>query len=518
MSTSQALAPPGERGRAKLQVVGGAGPTGSRWLRRMLLVLDLASVAIAWGVVLAMPGRFGGAFAGRPGALLVAEATIVLASIAAIASQRLYLARVSGVRSVEVARLARAATLSAVSAFVVSNLIHAGISGWRAAAGGALSFVLLAWFRALYTTWLKWARTQGRYCRPVLIVGSNEQAHALYRLLDNHPEIGFRVAGVVGNAPDVAHWPEPARYLGTLDDSLAAATASGVTGVMVAGSAVPREELDGLTRGLLRAGMHVHLHLSSGLEGISSRRLRPLPLAYEPLFYLEPLQLSNWQLTLKRALDVTLASALLVASAPVLATAALLIKLEDRGPVFFRQRRVGRMGETFTMLKLRTMIPDAEQARELLLADNERAGPLFKLERDPRRTRIGRLLEAASIDELPNLFNVLKGEMSLVGPRPALPSEVAEFDEDLLARQSVPPGITGLWQVEARDNPSFYAYKRLDIFYVENWSLTLDMAIIFATVKHVMLRVVKKRVMARGRQRSAAAAAHSAAPASVSAE
>ncbi len=498
MSTSPLVNPNESGGRANLQVVGGAGPTGSRWLRRMLLVLDLASVAIAWGVVLAIPGRFGGAFAGRPGRLLIAEAAIVMASIAAIASQRLYLARVSGVRSVEIARLARAATLSAVSAFVVSNLINAGISGWRAAAGGALSFVLLAWFRALYTTWLKWARAQGRYCRPVLIVGSNEQAHELYRLLDNHPEIGFRVVGVVGHAPDVAHWPEPVRYLGTLADSLSAASASGVTGVMVAGSAVPRDELDGLTRGLLRGGMHVHLHLSSGLEGISSRRLRPLPLAYEPLFYLEPLQLSNWQLTLKRALDVTLAAALLVATAPVLAVSALLIRLEDRGAVLFRQKRVGRHGEIFTMLKLRTMIPDAEKAQEVLLTSNERIGPLFKLQRDPRRTRIGRLLEAASIDELPNLFNVLRGEMSLVGPRPALPSEVAEFDEDLLARQSVPPGITGLWQVEARDNPSFYAYKRLDIFYVENWSLTLDVAIIVATIKHVMFRVVKKRMMAQG--------------------
>jgi lipopolysaccharide/colanic/teichoic acid biosynthesis glycosyltransferase len=194
---------------------------------------------------------------------------------------------------------------------------------------------------------------------------------------------------------------------------------------------------------------------------------------------------------------VTLSSVLLVASAPVLLTAALLIKLEDRGPVFFRQKRVGRHGDLFTMLKLRTMIPNAENERELLIGSNERGGPLFKLTKDPRRTRIGRLLETASIDELPNLFNVLRGEMSLVGPRPALPEEVAEFDDDLLSRQSVPPGITGLWQVEARDNPSFYAYKRLDIFYVENWSLTLDIAIIFATIKHVLLRVVKKRVMAR---------------------
>ena len=178
------------------------------------------------------------------------------------------------------------------------------------------------------------------------------------------------------------------------------------------------------------------------------------------------------------------------------AAAALMIKLEDRGPVFFRQQRVGRHGELFTMIKLRTMIPDAEKARDTLVAlQRARGGPLFKLDRDPRRTRIGRFLEAASIDELPNLFNVLRGEMSLVGPRPALPSEVAEFDDDLLARQSVPPGITGLWQVEARDNPSFYAYKRLDIFYVENWSLTLDIAIIVATAKSVLFRVLKKPMM-----------------------
>jgi exopolysaccharide biosynthesis polyprenyl glycosylphosphotransferase len=493
--------PPGP-GRASLQITQtpitqSPGAGHSRWLRIMLLVLDLASVAIAWGLVLALPGRFGGAFAGRPGALLLAEATIVLASILAIASQRLYLARVSGVRSVEIARLARAATLSAVSAFIVGNLINAPISGWRAFAGGALSFALLAWFRAMYTAWLAWARALGRYCRPVLLIGSNEQGHELYRLIDNHPELGLDVVGVVGQASDLAHWSESARYVGPVTDSLSSASAAGVTGVVIAASAVPREELDDLTRGLLQAGIHVHLHLSSGLEGISNRRLRPLPLAHEPLFYLEPLQLSNWQLLLKRVLDVVLSTVLLIVTAPVFAVAALMIKLEDRGPVFFRQQRVGRHGELFTMIKLRTMIPDAEKVRDALAQDNERAGgPLFKLDRDPRRTRAGRLLEAASIDELPNLFNVLRGEMSLVGPRPALASEVAEFDEDLMARQSVPPGITGLWQVEARDNPSFYAYKRLDIFYVENWSLTLDIAIIVATAKSVLFRLLKKPMMA----------------------
>ena len=222
---------------------------------RMLLVLDLASVALAWSIVLALPGRFGGAFAGRPGALLLAEATIVFASIVAIASQRLYLARVSGVRSVEIARLARAAALSAVSAFIVGNLIDAHISGWRASAGGALSFLLLAWFRALYTAWLAWARALGRYCRPVLLIGSNEQAHELYRLIDNHPELGLarrrrrrpgrrRSALVRARALRRHARRQPQRRVGNGRHRVSWSPRA----------PCPRDELDELTRGLLRAG------------------------------------------------------------------------------------------------------------------------------------------------------------------------------------------------------------------------------------------------------------------------
>ncbi len=125
--------------------------------------------------------------------------------------------------------------------------------------------------------------------------------------------------------------------------------------------------------------------------------------------------------------------------------------------------------------------------------DNERSdGPLFKLAVDPRRTKVGRFLETTSLDELPQLFNVLRGEMSMVGPRPALPSEVAAFDEELHARHRVPPGITGLWQVEARDNPSFLAYRRLDLFYVENWSVSLDLAILLSTGKAIAMRIVHR--------------------------
>ena len=163
--------------------------------------------------------------------------------------------------------------------------------------------------------------------------------------------------------------------------------------------------------------------------------------------------------------------------------------------MLFRQRRVGRDGVEFEILKFRSMCVDAEARLAALRAEhNERSGPLFKLERDPRVTAIGRFIRAFSLDELPQLLNVLRGEMSLVGPRPALPSEVAEFPADLHARHLVRPGITGLWQVEARDNPSFGAYRRLDLFYVDNWSLLLDLIILLGTIEQVLVRPFMSRL------------------------
>jgi lipopolysaccharide/colanic/teichoic acid biosynthesis glycosyltransferase len=159
--------------------------------------------------------------------------------------------------------------------------------------------------------------------------------------------------------------------------------------------------------------------------------------------------------------------------------------------VLFKQKRVGKGGELFSMLKFRSMVTDAEARLADLTTDNERVGPLFKLEGDPRVTRIGRFIRATSLDELPQLLNVLRGDMSVVGPRPALPAEVAQFDNRLLDRLQMPPGITGLWQVEARDNPHFGAYRRLDLFYVDNWSLNLDLVILVATIEQVLSKAVR---------------------------
>jgi lipopolysaccharide/colanic/teichoic acid biosynthesis glycosyltransferase len=230
--------------------------------------------------------------------------------------------------------------------------------------------------------------------------------------------------------------------------------------------------------------------VSTGLQGLDHRRLRASTVGYEPVLYLEPLSNTSWERHVKRAMDLVISSIALLIALPVLALAAAAIKLHDRGPVFFRQERIGRGGRPFRLLKLRTMETDAESKLAALVGDNQRDGPLFKLGADPRVTPPGRILRASSLDELPQLINVLKGEMSLVGPRPPLASEFDQFDDELQQRQQLTPGITGLWQLEARDNPSFRTYRRLDLFYLRNWSISLDLMILLLTAYNVVIRAV----------------------------
>jgi exopolysaccharide biosynthesis polyprenyl glycosylphosphotransferase len=340
--------------------------------------------------------------------------------------------------------------------------------------------------RAAFRGWMAQLRRRGEAVWPVLIVGANGEAGQLHRLLTEHPEQGLQVRGVVGEEAEAAEHVPDAPWLCDLDGLDWAVQASGVNGVIVAASALPPGELNDVVRRLVDAGLHVQL--SSGLQGIGAHRLRAAPVAHEPLFYLEPLVLSAWQRTAKRVVDVGLASVILALALPFMLVVAAGIKLQDRGPVLFAQRRVGQAGRHFTLLKFRTMVVDAEARLEEVKGHNQRSGPLFKVARDPRVTAFGRFLRTTSIDELPQLLNVLRGEMSLVGPRPALPSEVAEFSDRLKQRDRVRPGLTGLWQVEARDKPSFWTYERLDLFYVENWSVGLDLSIVGGTTVAVIRR------------------------------
>ncbi len=184
----------------------------------------------------------------------------------------------------------------------------------------------------------------------------------------------------------------------------------------------------------------------------------------------------------KRGFDIVFSLLALVFISPVLLMIAILVKLDSEGPVLYISERIGRNGERFRFLKFRTMVKEADSLRGALLHLNERQGNLFKMSNDPRVTRLGRILRRYSLDELPQFFSVLTGHMSVVGPRPCLTSEYARYTKEQRRRVQAVPGITGLWQVEGRTNPSADAYFKLDIYYVENWSLWLDTKILLKTV------------------------------------
>jgi exopolysaccharide biosynthesis polyprenyl glycosylphosphotransferase len=187
-------------------------------------------------------------------------------------------------------------------------------------------------------------------------------------------------------------------------------------------------------------------------------------------------------LLFKRLFDMIFSGLALILMSPVLLAVAIAVKLDSPGPIFYLSDRIGKKGVVFRCIKFRTMIRDADSRRAELMHMNERDGVLFKVTNDPRVTRLGRLLRKYSLDELPQFFNVLKGDMSVVGPRPPVGSEVKQYNLNHLRRLDVMPGITGLWQVQGRQDPSFASYISLDVYYIENWSLWLDFKIIMRTI------------------------------------
>jgi exopolysaccharide biosynthesis polyprenyl glycosylphosphotransferase len=259
-----------------------------------------------------------------------------------------------------------------------------------------------------------------------------------------------------------------------------------VDAVLVAGGSVATETAERVYRDL--GGIDVDLHLSTGLPGVAASRVAVQRFGEVPVLGLRRVELTGYQQTVKRAFDMVVAGVLLVVLAPALAACALAVRLSGRGPVLFRQRRVGRGGHEFTIHKFRSMVPDAEDRLAALADRNEADGLLFKLSRDPRVTRVGRVLRAWSLDELPQLLDVVRGDMSLVGPRPPLPAEAARYDGWLRDRLRVKPGVTGLWQVSGRHRLRFEDYIRHDLFYVENWSLAMDLFILLKTIPTVLRR------------------------------
>jgi exopolysaccharide biosynthesis polyprenyl glycosylphosphotransferase len=458
-----------------------------RALRPLLVFLDAVTLFGAWATAVFVAHRWPTPLlAGTKSVTVAAGATV--AGVATAALSRLYRARVCSVRTVEVGLLARVTVVSALVAAVVGPRlgVHSSVAFFLPSM--IWVFALLNVERGMFAYLVRTWRAQGLYARPVVIIGTNDEGRELHHLLTTEPELGYQVVGVIGDPFDGAiDWPVP--WLGDGADAVDVLRANGITGCVMAASAFTMAERTRLLNDLVDNDIHVQL--SSGIARIAHHRLRAMPLGGEAAFYLERHDPSAWQRIVKRMLDLSIVIATAPITLPVVVAAAIAIKLDSRGSIVYRQTRIGRDGRPFTIYKLRTMVTAADQQLEVLAAQNERTdGPLFKLEQDPRVTRVGRLLRATSIDELPQLWCVLTGTMSLVGPRPPLANEVEHFDHELLTRFDVTPGITGLWQVEARDNPSFHVYRRYDLFYVENWSVRLDFAILIRTFEAVVARAL----------------------------
>ena len=470
-------------------VVEHKGRLADFWRKNSLKLLLVAGDAVGL-LVGSFFGHWTSGYLTSSKAWQLAATTLVAigAGVWSIRSQGLLLARNSAVRVVELTKLARSCVMLAVFFLVADRVMKLNLRIEQAVIASCTVFVMLVVWRSVYGTWLGIARSRGSYLRPTIVVGSNDEVARLVDLLSTHRELGMNVLGLVGATDRTVDRSLADMWLGDIDHTEELVRLSGASGVIVSPIGIDHVRFNALIRNLERDGVHVFI--TTGLSGIESRRLRSMALAHEPMLFVEPPKFNRAQTVVKRVFDVVLAAVLLVIASPIMLIVGFGVKCDDRGPVFFRQTRVGKNGKLFKVIKFRTMTVGAEQRVQALAATNERSGPLFKMAADPRVTRLGRLLRDSSLDELPQLLNVLRGEMSMVGPRPALPSEVANFSPELRTRELVLPGITGLWQVEARDNPSFEAYRRLDLFYVENWSITLDLLIVLATIEHIALRVL----------------------------
>ncbi len=344
----------------------------------------------------------------------------------------------------------------------------------------ALSFVFLIAWRAF----LRFPGVGGlTETRNVLIIGAGSAGQALHRYLEETPQLGYVVKG----------------YTDRRSRSRDSASSNGTLGQPILG---PISELDSILRAHFIDEILVTLPGARDLirdvviQARQSRvHVRVVPELYDGLALGAPIEslgefptmtlhyrtIPALQLMTKRAVDAVMSAFALLVMSPIFLLIAILVKLDSKGPVFYNSVRVGKKGKTFVCHKFRTMVADAEERKESLLHLNERRGILFKIANDPRLTELGRFLRKWSLDELPQFWNVLKGDMSLVGPRPPVPGEFEQYALEHFRRLEVLPGLTGLWQVERRQSPSFHEYIEMDLKYIDSWSIWLDIRLILKT-------------------------------------
>lgn len=352
----------------------------------------------------------------------------------------------------------------------------------------AIAFIGMAGARIVMLRRFRQAITQGEDLLKVLIIGSGERATFLSRTLTEKSEWGIDIIGYLDTEPElVGTEVYKGRVLGTISDINAILKKNVIDEVIVA---IPRNmlaDVNDIAHACEEEG--VKFRFMADIFNLSAARVSLANLAGVPLLTLEPVALDESKLLLKRFIDLSLTLLALPFLLPILAVIAIAIKLDDGGPVFFVQERVGLKKRLFPMFKFRTMRVDAEAMLKDIEHLNEAEGPNFKIANDPRITRAGRFLRRTSLDELPQLINVLRGEMSLVGPRPMSIRDVNLFDKGIQRKRfSVKPGITCIWQISGRSNLPFHKWLELDLEYIDTWSLSLDLLILLKTIPVVLLR------------------------------
>jgi len=348
----------------------------------------------------------------------------------------------------------------------------------------ALIVIYFGISRMVWRSILARLRRRGIGVARVLIVGAGEVGRTVIRTIIARPELGFKPVGFVDDRPGRSTDIGPFRALGTIDKIPAILDAHPVDEMIITLPWSEHARILGLVQ--VCAARNVRPRVVPDLFQMSMSAVDVNDLGGIPLIGMRPPSLRGANFLVKRIFDLAVGIPFTLIALPIMAILAALIKIDSPGPVLFRQTRVGLHGQPFTFYKLRSMRHGAEDEVDQLRDRNESTGPLFKIKDDPRRTRTGRLLRRTSLDELPQLFNVLRGEMSLVGPRPPLPQEVDQYQDWHKQRLNAQPGMTGLWQVSGRSDLSFDEMVLLDVHYIENWSVWLDLTILLRTIPKIV--------------------------------
>jgi exopolysaccharide biosynthesis polyprenyl glycosylphosphotransferase len=451
------------------------------WLVRYIASLaaaDLAAVLLAAFAALAVAGRTNATVGAALALALVWP--VLLTTSGAYAERRLG-AGVDEFRRVFLAGLLAVALLSTAG-------VAFSLSGVRAFVllGAPLATLLVLTGRLVLRHRLHVARRRGGMTKEVVVVGREIAVVDLVRRLRRDPAAGLTVVGACVPNPRSAGLlaRENVPVLAGMEDAVAALERVKADAVLVASaSETASQYLRDLSWRL--EGMNIEILVAPGLVEVSPERLQVRPTTTFPLIHVREPEFRGMRRVIKSVLDRSLAAMLLVLGAPVFLLLALAVRCTSTGPVFYKHGRVGMRGQEFELLKFRSMVTDAPTDEDLM-ALNEGNDVQFKMRRDPRVTKVGALLRRSSLDELPQLINVLRGDMSIVGPRPHVTREVEQYGPDMHRRLLVKPGITGLWQVSGRSNLSWDESVELDVRYVENWSLALDLRIMWRTGRAVL--------------------------------